>query len=182
MNSLFNKTVSIAIAATTLFVSAPTLAEIKPMAKPATPVTQTNTVGTIVEVASSNPVFTTLVAAIKAAGLVETLSGQGPFTVFAPTDAAFKALPKGTLARLLKPENKATLVKILTYHVVPGAITSKIIKTGNVKTVEGASVQIKVRKGRVTVDNAKVIKADVKASNGIIHVINKVLLPPDVKL
>jgi uncharacterized surface protein with fasciclin (FAS1) repeats len=139
-------------------------------------------VGTIVQVASGNPAFTTLVAAIKAAGLVETLSGQGPFTVFAPTDAAFKALPKGTLEKLLKPENKATLVKILTYHVVPGAITSKIIKTGNVKTVEGASVKIKVRKGRVTVDNAKVIKADVKASNGVIHVIDKVLLPSDVKL
>jgi uncharacterized surface protein with fasciclin (FAS1) repeats len=182
MNSLLSKTVSIAIAATTLFVSAPTLAEMKPMAKPATQVSQTNTVGTIVEVASSNPAFTTLVAAIKAAGLVETLSGQGPFTVFAPTDAAFKALPKGTLEKLLKPENKATLVKILTYHVVSGSITSKDIKAGDVKTVEGSSVKIKVKKGKVTVGNAKVTKADVKASNGIIHVINKVLLPPNVKL
>jgi uncharacterized surface protein with fasciclin (FAS1) repeats len=182
MNSLLSKTVSLAIAATTLFVSAPTLAEMKPMAKPATPTTQTRTVGTIVEVASSNPAFTTLVAAIKAAGLVDTLSGKGPFTVFAPTDAAFKALPKGTLEKLLKPENKATLVKILTYHVVPGSIASKAIKAGDVKTVEGASVKIQVKKGRVTVDNAKVTKADVKTSNGIIHVIDKVLLPPNVKL
>jgi uncharacterized surface protein with fasciclin (FAS1) repeats len=182
MNSLLSKTVSITIAATTLFVSAPTLAEMKPMAKPNTPATQKHTVGTIVEVASSNPAFTTLVAAIKAAGLVDTLSGQGPFTVFAPTDAAFKALPKGTLEKLLKPENKATLVKILTYHVVPGSITSKAIKAGDVKTVEGASVKIQVKKGRVTVGNAKVTKADVKASNGIIHVIDKVLLPPNVKL
>jgi uncharacterized surface protein with fasciclin (FAS1) repeats len=182
MNSLFTKTVSIAIAATTLFVSVPAFAGNKPAAKPATPHTSTQTVGTIVEVASGNSSFTTLVAAIKAAGLVETLSAKGPFTVFAPTDAAFKALPKGTLEKLLQPENKATLVKILTYHVVPGEITAKSIKAGDVKTVEGASVKIQVKKGRVTIGNAKVTKADVKASNGVIHVIDKVLLPPDVKL
>ena len=182
MNSLFTKTVSIAIAATTLFVSVPAFAGNKPAAKPATPQTSTKTVGTIVEVASGNSSFTALVAAIKAAGLVETLSAKGPFTVFAPTDAAFKALPKGTLEKLLKPENKATLVKILTYHVVPGEITAKSIKAGDVKTVEGASVKIQVKKGRVTIGNAKVTKADVKASNGVIHVIDKVLLPPDVKL
>ncbi|MTJ12009.1 fasciclin domain-containing protein [Anabaena sp. UHCC 0187] len=182
MNSLINKTVGIAIAATTLFVSVPTFAGTKPAAKPATPHTQTHTVGTIVEVASANPSFKTLVAAIKAAGLVETLSGQGPFTVFAPTNEAFAALPKGTLEKLLKPENKATLVKILTYHVVPGTVYAKDIKAGEVKTVEGAAVKIQVKKGKVTIGNAKVTKADVKASNGVIHVINKVLLPPNVKL
>jgi len=181
MNSLFSKTVSIAIATTTLLISAPSFAETKPP-KHTTPVTSTQTVGTIVEIASANSSLKTLVTAIKAAGLVETLSGKEPLTVFAPTDAAFKALPKGTLAKLLKPENKDTLVKILTYHVVPGAITSKDIKAGEIKTVEGAVVKIQARKGRVTVGNAKVTKADIKASNGVIHVINKVLLPPDVKL
>ncbi|GCL42859.1 MULTISPECIES: fasciclin domain-containing protein [Nostocales] len=182
MNSLFSKTVSIAIATTTLLVSAPSFAETKSPANHTTPVTTTHTVGTIVEVASANSSLKTLVTAIKAAGLVETLSGKEPLTVFAPTDAAFKALPKGTLAKLLKPENQDTLVKILTYHVVPGAITSKDIKAGEVKTVEGAVVKVQVRKGRVTVNNARVTRADVKASNGVIHVINKVLLPPDVKL
>ncbi|MFM6183372.1 MAG: fasciclin domain-containing protein, partial [Dolichospermum sp.] len=176
------KTVSIAIAATTLLVSAPSFAETKPPAKHTTPVTSTQTVGTIVEIASANSSLKTLVTAIKATGLVETLSGQEPLTVFAPTDAAFKALPKGTLAKLLKPENKDTLVKILTYHVVPGVITSKDIKAGEVKTVEGAVVKVEVRKGRVTINNARVKKVDLKASNGVIHVINKVLLPPDVKL
>jgi uncharacterized surface protein with fasciclin (FAS1) repeats len=182
MNSLFSKTVSITIAATTLFVSLPTFAASVPAAKPTTPHSQKHTVGTIVEVASANSSFKTLVAAIKAAGLVETLSGKGPFTVFAPTDAAFAALPKGTLEKLLKPENKATLTKILTYHVVPGAITSKAIKTGEVKTVEGASVKIQVKKGQVTIDKAKVTKADIKTSNGVIHVIDKVLLPAGIKL
>jgi len=182
MNSLFSKTVSIAIATTTLLISAPSFAEIKPPAKHHTPVTSTQTVGTIVEIASANSSLKTLVTAIKAAGLVETLSGQEPLTVFAPTDGAFKALPKGTLAKLLKPENQDTLIRILTYHVVPGAITSKNIKAGEVKTVEGAVVKVKVRKGRVTVNNARVTRADIKASNGVIHVINKVLLPPDVKL
>ncbi|MFM6487413.1 MAG: fasciclin domain-containing protein [Dolichospermum sp.] len=182
MNFLLSKTVSIAIAATTLLVSAPSFAETKPPAKHTTPVTSTQTVGTIVEIASAHSSLKTLVTAIKAAGLVETLSSQEPLTVFAPTDAAFKALPKGTLAKLLKPENKDTLVKILTYHVVPGVITSKDIKAGEVKTVEGAVVKVEVRKGRVTINNARVKKVDLKASNGVIHVINKVLLPPDVKL
>ena len=137
MNSLFSKTVSIAIATTTLLISVPSFAQTKPPAKHTTPVTRTQTVGTIVEIASNNSSLKTLVTAIKAAGLVETLSGQEPLTVFAPTDAAFKALPKGTLAKLLQPENQDTLVKILTYHVVPGAITSKDIKAGEIKTVAG---------------------------------------------
>ena len=119
---------------------------------------------------------------MKAAELVDTLSGSGPFTVFAPTDAAFAALPKGTLQKLLKPENKATLQKILTYHVVPGAVDSKTIKSGQVKTVEGSSVNVKVNKGSVMVDKAKVTKADIKATNGVIHVIDKVILPAGLKL
>jgi len=185
MNSIFGKTLSILLATTTLFASVPSssFAESKPAPMGKKPETSKTNVGTIVDVAASPKVpFKTLVAAIKAAGLVETLSGQGPFTVFAPTDAAFAALPKGTLEKLLKPENKATLVKILTYHVVSGAVYAKNIKPGDVKTVEGQTVNIKAKKGIVSVGNAKVIKADVKANNGVIHVINKVLLPPDVKL
>lgn len=174
----------IAIATASLLVSVPTFANSHPTSstKPATSVSQTTATGTIVDIASANPSFKTLVAALKAAELVDTLSGPGPFTVFAPTDAAFASLPKGTLQKLLKPENKATLQKILTYHVVPGAVDSKTIKSGQVKTVEGSSVNVKVNKGSVTVDKAKVTKADIKATNGVIHVINKVLLPADVKL
>jgi uncharacterized surface protein with fasciclin (FAS1) repeats len=180
MNSKLSKTVALFMATAGLLVSVPTLAV--PGPKPATTISQTNSAGTIVDVASANGSFKTLVAAIKAAGLVDTLSGQGPFTVFAPTDKAFNALPKGTLRKLLKPENKDTLVKILTYHVLSGEVYSQDIKPGPVNTVEGQPVTIHVRKGVVTVNNAKVIKADVKASNGVIHVINKVLLPPGLKL
>jgi uncharacterized surface protein with fasciclin (FAS1) repeats len=132
---------------------------------------------TIVDVASKNGSFKTLVAALKAAELVETLSGEGPFTVFAPTDAAFAKLPKGTLKDLLKPENKEKLQKILTYHVVPGAVFAKDIKPGAVATVEGSNVTLKKGKS-VMVNNARVIKADVKASNGVIHVIDTVIMPP----
>ncbi|ARV63080.1 fasciclin [Nostocales cyanobacterium HT-58-2] len=182
--SLFSKTVAITIAAASFVISAPTFAQSHSTSspKPTTSTTQPTTAGTIVDVASANPSFKTLVAALKAADLVDTLSAKGPFTVFAPTDAAFAALPKGTLEKLLKPENKATLQKILTYHVVPGAVTSKAIKSGQVKTVEGSPVKVKVNQGTVTVDQAKVTKADVKASNGVIHVIDKVLLPPGLKL
>jgi len=179
---LVGKTVGIAIAATGLLVSVPTLAEKSsaPAAKTAPAIAQAP--GTIVDVANADPSFTTLVTAIKAAGLVDTLSAPGPFTVFAPTDAAFAKLPKATLAKLLNPENKATLAKILTYHVIPGGVDSKSIKSGEVKTVEGASVKVRVKSSGITVDNAKVTKADVPASNGYIHVIDKVLIPPDVKL
>ncbi|AFY34991.1 fasciclin domain-containing protein [Calothrix sp. PCC 7507] len=182
--SLLGKTVGVAIAAAGLLVNVPTFAQSTPAPTPAVKPApaKPKTPGTIVDVASANPSFKTLVAAVKAAGLVETLSGQGPFTVFAPTDAAFAKLPKGTLEKLLKPENKATLVKVLTYHVISGAVDSKSIKSGEVKTVEGASVKVTVRKAGVTVGNAKVIKADVKASNGYIHVIDTVLLPPGLKL
>ncbi len=137
---------------------------------------------TILDVASDAGTFKTLVAALKAADLTETLSEPGPFTVFAPTDKAFSALPKGTVEMLLKPENKEALVKILTYHVVPGSVESKTLKSGKVKTVEGSSIMVKVGKdGKVTIDDAQVKTADVKASNGIIHVIDKVIAPTDLK-
>ena len=131
----------------------------------------------IVAVASGNGSFNTLVAAVKAAGLVETLQGPGPFTVFAPTDEAFAKLPKGTVEDLLKPENKAKLVSILTYHVVAGKVMAADVKTMKAKTVNGQSLDVKVTDGAVTVDNAKVVKTDVAASNGVIHVIDTVVLP-----
>ncbi len=135
---------------------------------------------TIVDVASGNKSFTTLVTAIKAAELVETLSGNGPFTVFAPTNEAFKALPKGTLEMLLKPENKAKLAKVLTYHVVSGKVMAKDVKSGSVKTVEGAPVIAKVGMGKIMINSATVTQADIPASNGVIHVIDRVLLPPNL--
>jgi uncharacterized surface protein with fasciclin (FAS1) repeats len=131
----------------------------------------------IVAVASGAGDFNTLVAAVKAAGLVETLQGPGPFTVFAPTDAAFAKLPKGTVEDLLKPENKAKLASILTYHVVAGKVMAADVKTMKAKTVNGQSLDIKVTDGTVTVDDAKVVKTDVAASNGVIHVIDSVVLP-----
>jgi uncharacterized surface protein with fasciclin (FAS1) repeats len=133
--------------------------------------------GDIVAVASSAGNFNTLVAAVKAAGLVETLQGAGPFTVFAPTDEAFAKLPKGTVEDLLKPENKEKLVAILTYHVVPGKVMAADVKTMKVKTVNGRELSVKVADGKVSVDNAKVVKADVMAKNGVIHVIDHVVLP-----
>ena len=131
----------------------------------------------IVAVASKNGSFKTLVAALKAAGLVETLQGTGPFTVFAPTDEAFGKLPHGTVEDLLKPENKAKLVAVLTYHVVAGKVMAADVKTLKAKTVNGQSLDVKVTDGHVTVDNAKVVKTDVAASNGVIHVIDTVVLP-----
>ncbi len=131
----------------------------------------------IVAVASKNGSFKTLVAALKAAGLVETLQGTGPFTVFAPTDEAFGKLPHGTVEDLLKPENKAKLVAVLTYHVVAGKVMAADVKTMKAKTVNGQSLDVKVTDGHVTVDNAKVVKTDVAASNGVIHVIDTVVVP-----
>ncbi|MFN6925652.1 MAG: fasciclin domain-containing protein [Tabrizicola sp.] len=133
----------------------------------------------IIDIAASNEDFSTLVAAVGAAGLVDTLKGDGPFTVFAPTNAAFAALPAGTVENLLKPENKAQLVAILTYHVVPGEVTSDQLagKRLNVATVQGATVHIDGRHG-VTVNKSRVTTADIMASNGVIHVIDRVLLPP----
>jgi len=133
---------------------------------------------TIVETAVGADGFNTLVAAVKAAGLVDTLSSEGPFTVFAPTDAAFAALPEGTVESLLKPENKEKLVAILTYHVVSGKVmAADVVKLSEAKTVQGSTVDIKVVDGSVMVDKAKVIKTDIGCSNGVIHVIDKVILP-----
>jgi uncharacterized surface protein with fasciclin (FAS1) repeats len=133
--------------------------------------------GDIVAVASGAGSFNTLVAAVKAAGLVETLQGKGPFTVFAPTDEAFAKLPPGTIESLLKPENKEKLVAILTYHVVPGKVMAADVKTMKAKTVNGKELSLVVADGKVTVDNAKVLKTDVPSSNGVIHVIDAVVLP-----
>jgi uncharacterized surface protein with fasciclin (FAS1) repeats len=132
----------------------------------------------IVDIAASNGSFNTLVAAVTAAGLVDTLKSDGPFTVFAPTDAAFAALPSGTVESLLLPENKDQLVAILTYHVVPGAITSDQLagQRLSVATVNGAEVHIDGREG-VKVEDSNVTAADIIASNGVIHVIDAVLLP-----
>lgn len=122
--------------------------------------------------------FATLVAAVKAAGLVETLKGPGPFTVFAPTDEAFAKLPPGTLESLLKPENRAKLQSILKYHVVAGKVMAgDVVKLSSAETVEGESITIKTMNGNVMVDNAHVTKTDIVASNGVIHVIDAVILP-----
>lgn len=135
----------------------------------------------IVDTAAGNTDFSTLVAAVKAAGLVDTLKSPGPFTVFAPTNEAFAKLPAGTVENLLKPENKDQLVKVLTYHVVAGRVpASEVVKLNgqNVPTVQGATAPIAINGSSVKVGNANVIATDVEATNGIIHVIDTVLLPP----
>jgi len=135
---------------------------------------------TIVETAIAADGFDTLVAAVKAAGLVDTLSSEGPFTVFAPTDEAFSKLPEGTLETLLKPENKDQLISILTYHVVSGKVpASAVVNVDEAATVQGSAVSVKVEDGSVLLnDSSKVVKTDIMCSNGIIHVIDSVLLPP----
>lgn len=132
----------------------------------------------IVDTAVSAGSFKTLVAAVQAAGLVDPLKGAGPFTVFAPTDEAFAKLPAGTVENLLKPENKSKLAAILTYHVVSGNVTAdQVVKMNSAATVNGQSLQIKVKNGSVMVNNAKVVKTDIATSNGVIHVIDSVVLP-----
>ncbi len=134
----------------------------------------------IVDTAVAAGSFNTLVAAVKAAGLVETLKGDGPFTVFAPTDEAFAKLPAGTVESLLKPENKSKLIAILTYHVVPGNVLAKdVVKLTSAKTVNGQSVTIAASAAGVTIDNANVVKTDIQTSNGVIHVIDSVILPSE---
>ena len=134
----------------------------------------------IVDTAVGAGQFKTLAAALKAADLVDTLKGPGPFTVFAPTDEAFAKLPAGTLKSLLKPENKAKLTAILTYHVVPGAVkAAQVTKLTEAKTVNGAMVKVSTAHGKVMIDDAVVVKPDIQASNGVIHVIDKVILPPE---
>ena len=134
----------------------------------------------IVDIAASNDDFSTLVTAVKAAGLVETLKGEGPFTVFAPTNEAFAKLPEGTVENLLKPENKDQLVAVLTYHVVPG----EVMKKGNTgsrmeaTTVQGSPVVVDLSYAGPKVNEADIVTADIKADNGVIHVIDEVILPP----
>ncbi|WP_420876901.1 fasciclin domain-containing protein [Rosistilla oblonga] len=146
-----------------------------PVAAPAAAATDTKD---IVDTAVSAKKFSTLVAAVKAAGLVETLKGDGPFTVFAPNDEAFAKLPQGTIADLLKPENKAKLTAILTYHVVPGKVmAADVVGVKSAKTVNGKEVSVTVEGNTVMIDQSKVIATDIVTSNGVIHVIDSVLLP-----
>lgn len=160
--------------------SAPTAPASEAAPASSTPTESAATNETIVAVAASNDSFKTLTAALEAAGLTETLAGEGPFTVFAPTDAAFAALPAGTVEELLKPENKDQLIKVLTYHVVPGEATSSSLSSGEVKTVEGSPIAVEVSDQGVMVNKAKVVQPDIQASNGVIHVIDQVILPPDM--
>ena len=131
----------------------------------------------IVAVASSNPDFSTLVSALRAADLVTALQGKGPFTVFAPNNAAFAKLPPGALEDLLKPENKKKLVEVLKNHVAHGKITSAEIKSGRLKMLNGERVQVAVDNGRVNFGDAQVLRTDIAASNGVIHVIDTVVMP-----
>jgi len=132
----------------------------------------------IVDIAASAGSFETLVAAVQAAGLVDALKAPGPLTVFAPTDEAFGKLPAGTVEDLLKPENKDRLIAVLTYHVVPGLVTaSEVVKLDSAKTVNGRSLKISAQEGKVMIDDARVTAADIMASNGVIHVIDAVVLP-----
>ena len=132
----------------------------------------------IVEVAAGNESFSTLVAAVKAAGLVDVLAGDGPYTVFAPTDEAFAKLPEGTVEMLLKPENKDKLVAVLTYHVVPGKVyAADVVNLSKATTVQGGEIKVAASDAGVTIDNARVLDTDIKASNGVIHVIDTVILP-----
>jgi uncharacterized surface protein with fasciclin (FAS1) repeats len=170
------------IAVSLLLASAPLAVQAAPAKQAAKPTTTTTATAksTIVETAVAAGSFKTLVAAVQAAGLVETLNGAGPFTVFAPTDEAFAKLPAGTLEMLLKPENKAKLASILTYHVVPGAVkAADVVKLKTAGTVNGQRVDIKVDGGKVTVDGANVVTTDIACSNGVIHVIDTVILPVD---
>lgn len=140
--------------------------------------TKTHAEMDIVDTAVSAGMFNTLVAAVKAAGLVDVLKSKGPFTVFAPTDEAFAKLPAGTIDELLKPENKDKLAKILTYHVVAGKVmAADVVKMKRAKTVQGQEAKINSKNGKVMIDKANVIKTDVETSNGVIHVIDMVLMP-----
>lgn len=132
----------------------------------------------IVDTAANVDDFSTLVAAVKAAGLVDVLKGDGPFTVFAPTNEAFANLPEGTVADLLKPENKDQLISVLTYHVVAGKVmAADVVGLDSAETVQGGTIDIKVMDGGVTVDGANVVKTDIETSNGVIHIIDAVILP-----
>ncbi|CEJ45787.1 fasciclin domain-containing protein [Umezakia ovalisporum] len=146
-----------------------------------TPETETQTQKkTLLALAESSPSFTTLTTALKAAGLTDVLQGQNQLTVFAPTDAAFARLPQDAVRDLLKPENKEILLKLLTYHVVSGTVLSTDLSSGTVKSLEGGNIEVKVDANGVMVNDAKVVQADIKGSNGVIHAIDQVILPPDL--
>ena len=133
----------------------------------------------IVETALEAGSFNTLITAVQAADLVPVLAGKGPYTVFAPSDKAFAALPEGTLEMLLKPENKSKLAAILTYHVVPGKVMAKDVKSGMIATANGQPLDVKAEYGKVMVGGAQVVSADIMATNGVIHVVDSVILPPE---
>lgn len=134
----------------------------------------------VVEILESNPSFTLLVRALKAVQLEKVLQGEGPFTLFAPTDEAFNQLPQSTLEDLFRSENKEVLIKILRYHIVPGAILTNDLQSGEINSIEGGAIIVKVESGIVTVNDGNVVQADIQASNGYIHGINTVMLPPDL--
>lgn len=142
--------------------------------------TTSNSSNNLLALVESNNSFSTLNKALKAAGLTETLKGKDSLTIFAPNDAAFAKLPQDALQELLKPENKEVLLKVLTYHVVPGNVLSTDLKSGEVKSVEGGAINVKVSNQGVTVNDSKVVQADIKADNGVIHAIDTVMLPPDL--
>jgi uncharacterized surface protein with fasciclin (FAS1) repeats len=173
-------TLSLAVASATVLAAAPGVQASSPSPAPASAKTAApaQKAKTIVDVATEAGSFSTLLKALEAADLVKTLSEKGPFTVFAPTDEAFAALPNGTLDDLLKPENKEKLKRVLSYHVVSGELLSQNLKAGKVTTLAEVPVEISVKDG-IRVNDAKVATPDLKASNGIIHVIDQVLLPPE---
>lgn len=154
-----------------------TLPEETEVENPAEP-TATETSNTIVDIAAADSSFSTLVAALEAADLTPVLAGEGPYTVFAPTNAAFEALPPGTVDALLQPENRELLIQVLSYHVVPGEITSDALTSGEVTTAEGSPINVVVEGAAVTVNNATVTQPDIQAENGVIHVIDRVIIPP----
>jgi uncharacterized surface protein with fasciclin (FAS1) repeats len=176
------------LAQTTLLVLGITAVTVNPIAvsaqttTPSTTLSQSTTRNNIVAIAASNKSLTTLTTLLKAAGLTDTLQQPGPYTVFAPTDQAFAALPAGTVEQLQKPENKQLLIQILRYHVVPGALTANQLTTGELKTAENSPVNIRVDRtnNQVTVNDARVTQPNIRASNGVIHIINQVLIPPNL--
>ncbi|AFZ55715.1 fasciclin domain-containing protein [Anabaena cylindrica FACHB-243] len=160
-------------------IETPTTSDTKP--QPTSQPTETTETKNVIEVAESAGSFTMLIKALEAAGLTEVLKGAGPFTVFAPTDAAFAKLPQDAVQDLLKPENKEVLVKVLTYHVVPGKVLSSDLKSGQVTSVQGDPINVKIDPAKgVFVNDAQVTKADIPASNGVIHVIDNLILPPSL--
>ena len=147
---------------------------------PTTPITEIKETRNLIVLANTNGSFKTLIKALTAAGLIDTLQGEGPFTIFAPTDAAFAELPQDAVRDLLKPENKEILLKVLTYHVVSGKVLSSDLKSGELKSLQGDPISIKVDTNGVQVNDAKVTKADIQGSNGVIHQIDTLILPPSI--